>query len=219
MNFDEQRVQMVEQQLRARGLRDERMLAAFRRVPRHLFVPEMVQVQAYEDCPLPIGEGQTISQPYMVALMTSSLCLQGHERVLEIGTGCGYQTAILAEMALEVYSVERLAILSGKGREMLERLGYLNVHLSAGDGSLGWPDHEPYDAILVSASTPRIPPPLLEQLADPGRMVLPIGPRNSQTLVEVDRRNRVVRQKEITRCVFVPLLGQYGWPEDISNPT
>ena len=203
---------MVDEQLRARGLTDERLLDAFRKVPRHLFVPEELRQEAYADRPLPIGGGQTISQPYMVALMTHGLGLQGHERVLEIGTGSGYQAAILAELALEVFSVERLPELLHRVAERLHTLGYANVHLCPGNGSLGWPEHAPYDAMLVTAAAPDVPAPLLAQLAERGRMVLPIGPPEGQMLVEVRNDHGAVTRKNITSCLFVPLLGQYGWP-------
>ena len=212
MTFEERRTRMVEEQLKARGLTDERLLSAFRKVPRHLFVPKDLQQEAYADHPLPIGFGQTISQPYIVALMTSCLRLQGHERVLEIGTGSGYQTAILAELVLDVFSVERLPSLLTTVRERLSALGCLNVHLTPGNGSLGWPEHAPYDAILISAAAPEIPKPLLEQLADPGRMVLPIGPQDTQMLVEVEKHRRAVHWREVASCMFVPLMGRYGWP-------
>jgi protein-L-isoaspartate(D-aspartate) O-methyltransferase len=205
---------MVEAQLKARGITDERLVAAFRKVPRHLFVPLELQHESYADHPLPIGAGQTISQPYIVALMTSRLRLQGHERVLEIGSGSGYQAAILAELALEVFSVERLPELLISVEERLGKLGYLNVHLTPGNGSLGWPEHAPYDAILVTAAAPDIPEPLLDQLADRGRMVLPIGPQEAQMLVEVEKRHGTIHRKEIASCLFVPLLGQYGWPSE-----
>ena len=214
MNFDTLRARMVEEQLKARGITDERLLAAFRRIPRHRFVPAEFQQEAYADHPLPIGAGQTISQPYIVALMLHHMRLQGHERVLEIGTGSGYQTAILAEVALDVYSIERIPELLLAVRRRLEELGCLNVHLTPGNGSLGWPEHAPYDAILVSAAAPEIPAPLLAQLADGGRMVLPIGSHESQMLVEVHKRHGLLNQQEIAGCVFVPLLGQYGWSED-----
>lgn len=218
MSFAEQRERMVEEQLKARGLTDERLLAAFRKVPRHSFVPEECQPQAYTDHPLPIGAGQTISQPYMVALMTSRLQLQGHERVLELGSGSGYQTAILAELALEVFSVERLPELLQAASERLSDLGYLNVHLTTGNGSLGWPEHAPYEAIVVTAAAPDIPAPLLAQLTDPGRMVLPIGPQDAQMLTEVESRRGTVSQREIASCVFVPLFGRYGWPLESLGP-
>ncbi len=212
MTFDEARERMVEEQLHARGLREERLLSAFRKVPRHLFVPQELQRDAYTDHPLPIGEGQTISQPYIVALMTHHLRLRGHERVLEIGTGSGYQTAILAELALEVFSIERLPALLASAQNQLQALGYRNVHFSPGNGSLGWAEGAPYDAILVGAAAPDIPPPLLEQLGDEGRMVLPIGQTQTQMLIQVEKRYGVVSQREIASCVFVPLLGDHGWP-------
>ena len=212
MSFEELRARMVEEQLRARGLTDERLLAAFRKVPRHLFVPAEFQKEAYADHPLPIGGGQTISQPYIVALMTQHLRLQGHERVLEIGAGSGYQTAILAELALEVFAVERLPELLHAVGQRLSELGYLNVHFNAGNGSLGWPEHAPYDAILVSAAAPEVPRPLIGQLAEGGRMVLPIGPHQAQMLVEVEKRRGTIHRKEIASCVFVPLIGEHGWP-------
>lgn len=212
MTFEQQRIQMVEEQLRSRGLKDERLLAAFRRVPRHLFVPQEFQREAYADHPLPIGAGQTISQPYIVALMTDCLRLHGHERVLEIGAGSGYGTAILAELALEVYAVERLPELLSPLQQRLSELGYLNAHLTPGNGSLGWPEHAPYDAIVVSAAAPTIPPPLIEQLADGGRIVLPIGPPEAQTLTAVERREGHLHTKAVAQCVFVPLVGQHGWP-------
>ena len=214
MSPDLQRARMVEEQIKARGLTEERLLAAFRKVPRHLFVPPEHQQEAYEDHPIPIAAGQTISQPYMVALMTSLLRLHGHERVLEIGTGSGYQAAILAELALEVFSVERLPELLHAVRERLDDLGYLNVHLSPGNGTLGWPAYAPYDAILIGAAAPDVPAPLLEQLADHGRMVVPIGPPQAQMLNEVEKRSGEVYRKEIASCVFVPLIGRYGWPSE-----
>ena len=212
-NFEAERARMVEEQIKARGLTDPRLLAAFRNVPRHRFVPVELQQEAYQDHPLPIPSGQTISQPYMVALMTSQLRLQGHERVLEIGTGSGYQTAILATLGLEVFSVERLPELLQTVRQRLEALGYLNVHLSAGNGSLGWPEHAPFDAILVSAAAPDVPAPLVKQLAEPGRMVVPVGAPDGQMLQEVEKRDGMVFQRAIASCVFVPLLGKHGWPE------
>ena len=212
VTFDAQRSRMVEEQIKARGLTDERLLAAFRKVPRHLFVPRELQAEAYEDHPLPIASGQTISQPYIVALMISRLRLQGHERVLEIGSGSGYQTALLAELALEVFSVERLPELLRQVKERLDQLRYLNVHLSAGNGTLGWPKHAPYNAILVSAAAPEVPAPLVEQMAEGGRMILPIGPSSAQRLNEIENRRGSITRREIAGCVFVPLIGRYGWP-------
>ena len=214
MTFDEQRFRMVETQLKARGLIDERLLAAFGKVPRHLFVPKEVRQDAYVDHPLPIGAGQTISQPYIVALMIDCLCLQGHERVLEIGSGSGYQTALLAELALEVYSIERVPELLHAVRERLLTLGCHNVHLATGNGSLGWPDHAPFDAILVSAAAPRVPAPLVAQLAEGGRMAVPIGTPQAQMLVQVEKRRGALHQKDIASCVFVPLIGAHGWRVD-----
>ena len=213
MSVDPQRLRMVEEQLRGRGIADPRVLAAFRKVPRHQFVPAELGQEAYADRPLPIGAGQTISQPYMVALMVNCLHLQGHERVLEIGAGSGYQTAILSELALEVYAVERLPELLSEAARRLSALGCLNVHLTPGNGSLGWPEHAPYDAIIVSAAAPDIPNPLLAQLVDHGRMVLPLGPQAGQTLIEVEKHHGTVTRKDVASCVFVPLLGRHGWPD------
>lgn len=220
MTFDEQRAEMVETQLKARGLTDERLMAAFRKVPRHLFVPAEFRREAYADHPLPIESGQTISQPYIVGLMTDCLRLRGHERVLEIGAGTGYQTAILAEMALDIFSVERLPELMQAVAKRLEGLGYLNVHLSVGNGTLGWTEHAPYDAVLVSAAAPKIPEPLIAQLAEGGRMVLPIGAPQAQMLTLVEKHRGVLHQQEIASCAFVPLIGQHGWPGDPApNPS
>ena len=212
MAFEEERERMVIEQLRARGVTDARLLEAFRTVPRHLFVPEELQEQAYTDHPLPIGAGQTISQPYMVALMTEWLHLQGHERALEIGAGSGYQTAILAALALEVFTVERIPDLARTVSERLTRLGYLNVHVTTGNGSLGWPEHAPYDAILVTAAAPEVPQPLVAQLAEGGRMVLPIGPPDGQMLIRVEKRQGKLHRRDVAHCVFVPLIGEHGWP-------
>ena len=211
MDFDAARRRMADQQLTARGITDPLVVAAFRKVPRHLFVPPDLEEHAYEDRPLPIGSGQTISQPYMVALMTSQLRLQGHERVLEIGTGSGYQTAILAELALEAFSVERLPELLSPAKTRLEMLGSLNVHLRPADGSLGWGEHAPYDAIVVTAAAPDAPAPLLEQLGEGGRLVLPIGGPEGQMLARIEKRNGAVHREDIARCVFVPLVGEHGW--------
>ena len=212
MGDDDLRARMVDEQIRSRGLTEQRLVAAFCKVPRHLFVPAKLRNEAYADHPLPIGEGQTISQPYMVALMTDCLRLHGHERVLEIGTGSGYQTAILAELALEVFSVERIPILLNRAKDVLERLGYQNVNLRHGNGSIGWEEAAPFDAILVSAAAPRVPEALLAQLADQGKLVLPIGERDAQQLVEVRKCSGIVQQREIAGCVFVPLIGEHGWP-------
>lgn len=212
--FEDERRRMVEEQLEARGINDARVLQAFLTVPRHAFVSKDLQSEAYADHPLPIGGGQTISQPYMVALMVQLLHLQGHERVLEIGTGSGYQLAILSQLALEVYSIERLPELADQSLRRLEALGYLNVHVSVGNGTLGWEEHAPYEGILIAAGAPAVPPPLVRQLADGGRMVIPLGSQEVQTLTLVEKRGEALRQQPITHCVFVPLLGEYGWREE-----
>ena len=211
IDFDALRARMVEEQLATRGLTDSRLLAAFRAVPRHRFVPEPLQHEAYADHPLPIGAGQTISQPYIVALMTGALRLQGHERVLEIGSGSGYQTAILAQLALEVYAVERIPELASGAAARLEQLGILNVHVTTGNGSLGWPEHAPYDAILLAAAAPEVPAPLLAQLGDPGVLVLPVGSASSQTLVRMEKHRGALTRTELADCLFVPLLGEHGF--------
>jgi protein-L-isoaspartate(D-aspartate) O-methyltransferase len=204
---------MVEEQIRRRGIKDERVLGAMRRVPRHEFVSMELQNGAYEDVPLPIGEGQTISQPYIVAAMTESLGLCGAERVLEIGTGCGYQAAVLGCLAHEVHTVEVLPELARLARERLVRLGYANVKVHCADGSLGLEAFAPYDAILVAAAAPRLPEPLLAQLADGGRMIVPVREGNREALVYVKKHGHefIFEQKE--SCRFVPLVGQFGWRE------
>ena len=198
-------------ELRALGIRDERVLSAMARVPRHLFVPPELVPYAYEDRPLPIGAGQTISQPYIVALSTQALELSPQDRVLEIGTGSGYQAAVLAELAGEVYTVERLPELSQAARERLERLGYRNLHFRVGDGTKGWPDEAPFDAILVTAAAPKVPQSLVEQLAEGGRLVIPIGGRESQDLWLMRRRTRRLEKVYLCPCTFVPLIGEEGW--------
>ena len=212
MTFDELREKMVREQLQPRGITDPRVLGAFRKVPRHAFVPKAYQRDAYTDHPIPIGGGQTISQPYMVALMTQLLRLQGHERVLEVGTGSGYQLAILAELALDVYSVERFPELADQAAERFEQLGYLNVHVVSGDGTLGWREQAPYEGIVVTAGAPSIPMPLVQQLAEGGRLVIPIGRKEAQTLTLIERRVDRLDIQEIAACVFVPLVGEHGWP-------
>ena len=180
-------------------------------VPRHLFVEDALHGQAYGDFPLPIGEGQTISQPYIVALMTQALELKGPETVLEIGTGCGYQTAILAQLAEKVYSVERIKALHIKARRLFDRMHYLNIVCKVDDGTLGWPQNAPYNAIMVTAAGPKIPEPLLDQLADPGRMVIPVGDRVSQQLVVVRKQDGQVRKSVVENVRFVSLIGNHGW--------
>ena len=203
---------MVRQQLESRGITDSRVLEAMRRVPRHLFVPAAGRAEAYGDFPLPIGHGQTISQPYIVAVMTQALGLRGSERVLEIGTGSGYQAAVLAELAGSVYTIERVAELATAARMILNELGYHSVHFATGDGSEGWAAHAPYDAILVTAAAPRVPPALEAQLADNGVLVVPVGEnRWSQTLVTVRRTGGHLSRSEGIGCRFVPLVGAGGF--------
>jgi protein-L-isoaspartate(D-aspartate) O-methyltransferase len=202
---------MVKEQMERRGIADVRVLEAMRKVPRHLFVDPVLAGRAYEDAPLPIGEGQTISQPYMVAVMTAALALQGGERVLEIGTGSGYQAAVLAELAGQVYSIERIPALADRAQETLRRLGYDNVTIRVGDGSLGWPEAAPFAAIVVTAGAPRVPPPLVEQLQVGGRLLIPVGSPQAQTLRRVVRKEDGVEQEELVGCIFVRLVGEHGW--------
>jgi protein-L-isoaspartate(D-aspartate) O-methyltransferase len=214
MNFDHAREQMVEEQLEARGIHDERVLAAMRRVPRHLFVEAALQQRAYDDTPLPIGEDQTISQPYMVALMSALLQLKGHERVLEIGTGSGYQTAVLAELAREVFSVERIESLTRSARACLERLGYgERVHLRTAEGSNGWPEAAPFDGIMITAAVQQIPRPLVEQVADGGYLVLPLGEAELQGLTRIQKGGTQLDVNYFGECRFVKLIGPYGWED------
>lgn len=208
------RDRMVTEQLQGRGIRDARVLEAMRKVPRHLFVDPMVGWKAYDDSPLSIGEGQTISQPYMVAIMTAALSLQGNERVLEIGTGSGYQTAVLAELAARVYSIERIPALAERAEKILARLKYENVSVRIADGTMGWPEESPFDAIVVTAGAPHVPPPLLEQLQIGGRLVIPVGPSHAQTLRRVIKREDGVEEEESVGCVFVKLIGEHGWHEE-----
>ena len=203
---------MVAEQLERRGIRDARVLDAMRRVPRDAFVPPIDRSRAYADQALPIGEGQTISQPYMVAAMTEALALTGLERVLEIGTGSGYQTAILAEIVHEVISIERHASLAEQARTRLADLGYRNAQVLVGDGSTGYLPAAPFDAILVAAGAPRVPETLKLQLADGGRLVIPVGPQGQQDLTVVRREGERFVQSAREACVFVPLVGQEGWP-------
>ena len=211
--FIEKRERMVKDQLIRRGINDKRVLEAMRKVPRHLFVPQDVINEAYNDYPLPIGHGQTISQPYMVALMTEALELKGDEKTLEIGTGSGYQTAILAELCKEVYTIERIISLLDKAKKVLKKLGYKNIFFKAGDGTLGWPENRPYDAIIVTAGAPKIPQPLLDQLADKGRLVIPVGDRFSQELVKITKIKDDIIRENLGGCRFVDLIGIHGWKE------
>lgn len=211
--FAEQRRAMVECQLRGRGIKDSRVLEAMQAVPRHLFVPPAVAAAAYADEPLAIGEGQTISQPYIVAAMTEALELTGSERVLEVGAGSGYQAAILSLLAREVIAVEARPMLARTARERLSQLGYSNVRVEIGDGTLGWPPGAPYDGILVAAAAPMVPPPLIEQLADGGRLVIPLGSAEHQELFRVRKQAGRIVQQALFACRFVPLVGRYAWPD------
>jgi protein-L-isoaspartate(D-aspartate) O-methyltransferase len=208
-----ERERMVADQLRGRGITDERVLAAMSVVPRHEFIAPEWRHKAYEDCPLPIRGGQTISQPYMVAAMSAALRLQGHETVLDVGTGSGYQAAVLAQLAARVFSIERDPELLALARKTLTAVGLTGrITLVEGDGSLGLPEHAPYNGILVAAGAPRVPEPLIEQLLDGGRLVIPIGDRSNQDLVLVRKFSGQVVQSVINSCRFVPLLGAEGWP-------
>ncbi len=211
IDFPKARLKMVEEQLTSRGVKDARLIAAMQKIPRHLFVEEALQSQAYTDHPLPIGEKQTISQPYMVALMTEALLLTGKEKVLEIGTGSGYQTAILAEMSEKVFSVERIRPLAIRARTLLYDLGYFNVEIKIFDGTFGWAEESPFDAILVTAGSPDIPQPLVDQLAVGGRLVIPVGDVFVQELFRVTKTETGVKKEDLGGCRFVKLIGKYGW--------
>ncbi len=206
------RQRMVDEQIVARGITDPRVLSVMRELPRHLFVEEAMAKQAYMDCPLPIGEGQTISQPYIVALMTELLQVSPGMKVLEIGTGSGFQAAVLAKLGADVHTVERIPRLCGMARERLLSLGLFNVHVKLDDGTLGWPSIAPFDRILVTAGGPEVPPPLLEQLAEGGRLVMPVGPTHRlQSLLLVEKKGGVVERKDICGVQFVDLVGAHGW--------
>jgi protein-L-isoaspartate(D-aspartate) O-methyltransferase len=212
MNYDVARKRMVENQIIGRGIRDRRVIDAMLKIPRHLFVEEAMAAQAYNDNPLPIGERQTISQPYMVALMTELLELKGKERVLEIGTGSGYQAAVLAVLADRVYTMERIRPLAMRARKVLDSLGLLNVNIKIDDGTCGWEEEAPFDAILVTAGAPKIPEPLVNQLAPGGCLVLPVGDQFSQTLVRVVKsEDGSVSVEQSIGCRFVKLIGKQGW--------
>ncbi len=213
-DYTSARLVMVRSQLQRRGITDARVLQAMREVPRHLFVPPEWRHEAYSDRPLPIGDEQTISQPYMVAIMTQSLALQGHEHVLEIGTGSGYQAAVLSRLAAHVSSIEYFADLADSARALLQRLGYINVEVIVGDGGLGLPAQAPYDGIIVAAAAPHVPQPLLAQLAEGGRLVIPVGSATSQELFIITRRGDDYAQERSVPCRFVPLLGEEGWAGD-----
>lgn len=209
--YRKEREEMVEFQIRARGVRDERVLAAMRKIARHLFVPKGYERFAYEDRPLPIGEGQTISQPYIVAVMTEQLELKPQDRVLEVGTGSGYQAALLAELAGTVVSIERLASLADRAQQNLAQAGVTGVKVVVGDGTEGYPPEAPYDAVIVTAASPSVPDPLIDQLAEGGRLIAPIGPRECQDLVKLVKREGKVERIPLGGVCFVPLIGQFGW--------
>ena len=211
MDFRQARSRMVSQQLRARGIRDERVLEAFLKVPREEFVEPALREQAYADRALPIGFGQTISQPYMVAIMTEMLAPEPDDRVLEVGTGSGYQAAILAQLVRSVFTIERIPELAEQARQRLQRLGITNVSVRTGDGSLGWPEHAPYDGILVAAAAPAVPKALREQLRHGARLVVPTGPRGTQMLSIVTRTSEGFQKRREVPCAFVPLIGEQGW--------
>jgi len=205
---------MVEEQIVARGVKDQRVIEAMSKVPRHVFVGKTYYHQAYNDYPLPVGHGQTISQPYMVAAMTELLNLSGDEKVLEVGTGSGYQTAILAFLCSKVYTMERIIELRQWAHDRLEKLGFRNVSFMVGDGSMGWREYAPYDGIMVTAGAPDIPDSLIEQLADNGRLVIPVGNEYCQTLNLVKKHKGRIFRKEVFECTFVPLLGKEGWESE-----
>jgi len=210
-DFARAREKMVQEQLVGRGIQNPRVIEAMRKIPRHLFVDPGLVKRAYDDSALPIGEKQTLSQPYIAARMTEALDLTGAEKVLEIGTGSGYQTALLAELCFNVFSVETIRALSRKARSLLDRLGYQNIALHVGDGTLGWSDHGPYDGIIVTAAAPNLPNPLLVQLAVGGRMVIPVGDDQSQTLVRIIHKESGFETEDLGDCRFVKLWGKYGW--------
>jgi protein-L-isoaspartate(D-aspartate) O-methyltransferase len=214
MNFAALRSKMVQEQLLNRGIKDPRILSAFSKVPRHKFVPLRYLDSAYEDFPLPIGEEQTISQPYIVALMTECLGLKPDDSILEIGTGSGYQAAILAELTGRVFSIERIGKLAQKAKVCLEDLGYRNIRFKTGDGTGGWPEYAPFNKITITAAAPAIPQPLIEQLSDQGRLVMPVGGRFSQTLTQIIKNKNKIQKQQICGCVFVPLKGRFTRKEE-----
>jgi protein-L-isoaspartate(D-aspartate) O-methyltransferase len=217
IDFPKARLKMVEEQIIAKGIKDPRVIKAMKKVPRHLFVEEALQAQAYSDHPLPIGEKQTISQPYMVALMTETLELKGREKVLEVGAGSGYQAAILAELAAKVFSIERVRVLGLRARKLLYDLGYFNVEIKISDGTHGWAEEKPFDAIIVTAGSPVISQPLLDQLAIGGRLIIPVGDAFAQDLIRVTKTEEGFRKEDLGGCRFVKLIGKYGWQEEDPN--
>ncbi len=214
MNFDIARKRMVDSQLLARGIKDQRVIEAMLTIPRHLFVEEAMASQAYSDSPLPIGEKQTISQPYMVALMTELLALNGTEKVLEVGTGSGYQAAVLAKLTDRVYTVERIRLLALRARKVLDSLGLLNINLKITDGTFGWEEEAPFDAIMVTAGAPSVPAAYVDQLKPGGRLVIPVGGEALQTLIRITRNaDGSITREEWGGCRFVKLIGAHSWRE------
>jgi len=211
MDYEILRERMVREQLMPRGIKNQRVLDAFRKVERHKFIPEDLRNSAYADFPIPIGEGQTISQPYIVALMTECLNLNGQDKVLEIGTGSGYQAAILAELVKEVYTIERFETLAKRAEAILNEFGYTNIKIKVGDGTLGWEEAAPFDKIMITAASPQIPLPLTEQLKENGKLILPLGESFSQVLTLVEKKKDKFEFMDICGCVFVPLIGKHGW--------
>ncbi len=214
MDYAVARRRMVEQHIIARGVEDQRVIQAMLQVPRHCFVESGLQSHAYGDGSLPIGEKQTISQPYIVAVMTAALGLSGHERILEIGTGSGYQTAILAKLAKRIYTVERINSLAAKARKILDQLNLYNVNIKLGDGTIGWPEQAPFDGILVAAGGPDFPEAYLQQLDIGGRLVMPVGDLDQQVLVRITKTDRGFVKEQMMDCHFVPLIGQRGWSDN-----
>lgn len=213
INYDKERNRMVDEQILSRGVRDPRVLAAMRKVPRHEFMPVAMRAQAYGDHALPIGEGQTISQPYIVALMTELLEIKSTDRVLEIGTGSGYQAAILSELCEKVFTIERVKVLADMARGVLDRLGCRNVAMKVYDGTYGWKEMAPFDAIIVTAAAPDVPSALIEQLREGGRLVIPVGERFTQVLKKVIKSHSGLVTQTSIPCMFVPLIGAHGWKE------
>ncbi len=213
MTFEQQREKMVKTQLITRGIRDERVLHAMRTVPRHLFLDSSTEERAYDDMALPIGHGQTMSQPYMVAVMTEHLELKGDERVLEIGTGSGYQAAILAELSKEVFTIDRIQELTDKAIERFHAFGIGNIHAKTANGTFGWPDESPFDRIIITAAAPEFPSVCMEQLAREGIGIAPVGDKFAQQLLKVRKRDSTIDREYHVPCIFVPLIGRYGWEE------
>ena len=214
IDFPKARLKMVEEQIISRGIKDPKLIAAMKKIPRHLFVEEALQNQAYSDHPLPIGDKQTISQPYMVALMTEALLLTGKEKVLEIGSGSGYQTAILAELSEKVFSIERIRSLAIRARKLVYELGYFNVEIKIFDGTFGWMEESPFDAIMVTAGSPNIPQSMIDQLAMGGRLVIPVGDAYAQDLLRVTKIEGGIKKEDLGGCRFVKLIGKYGWEDE-----